>query len=291
MSKKYRKVNQPNHRKISPKPLTLLDIIIPIYNRFDLLEKCVKAIPEAVGTNIPYRVFLVDNASDDEKANAFYGMLSSDFRIIRNKENIGFPKACNMGVRAGSSPLIFLLNSDVILEPNSLDILVRAMDDPEVGVAGMKLIFPSIEQYMEAGLQSTATFRPAGKLQHAGLSSDIRGKLFHHFLGWNPDHPKVNAIRDVLAVTGAAFMTRRKIWEALKGFDEMYGMGTYEDIDFCLSVRLLGGKIIVETKAVGLHYVGATAEGNKISYSLQENELKFLSKWAGKYPWTEHEVL
>ena len=42
----------------------LLDIVICVYGKFDLLTRCLDAIPEAAG-DIKYRIILVDNNSPD----------------------------------------------------------------------------------------------------------------------------------------------------------------------------------------------------------------------------------
>lgn len=204
--------------KVKPK---LLDIIIPVYNRFDLLTKCLGSITNAVGGKFEYNIVLVDNASDKDEAREFYEGLDGSHSIIRNGENLGFPKACNQGVRRKSSPLILFLNSDVILWDNSLTYMVEAMDDPKVGVCGMKLLFPEDL----GGLQSSNIVKPRGKVQHVGLAMNIRTEVFHIFLGWDADHPKVNAIRNVSMITGAALMTRRFIWNKVGGFLEAYGLG------------------------------------------------------------------
>ncbi len=267
-------------RKKSTVPKKLLDIIIPVCGQFELLERCLDSIPEAVG-NFDYNVICVDNNSPKkEEADEFYLQKKGKVFVIRNKENFGFPKACNQGVRRKSSPLIFLLNSDVILEPNAIDILVRELDDPTIGIAGMKLMFP---EYAD-GLNHQ--IRPAGTIQHIGMETDIHGMFIHSYLGWRVDHPKVLAQRDVYAVTGAALMTRRNLWNKIGGFDEIYGRGTYEDIEYCMRVRELGYNIIVAPEAKGVHYTGATAERNQLGFPLDNNRMIFLQRWQQKLNWT-----
>ena len=125
-------------RKKKEKPL--VSVIIPVHRRFDLLTQCLDALPDAFG-GIAHEVIIVDNASPKDEADPFYR--EHKYRIIRNKENAGFPKACNRGANMSNAPLLFFLNSDVIMDKGSGDLLVRAMDDPRVGIAGMKLLFPA----------------------------------------------------------------------------------------------------------------------------------------------------
>lgn len=282
MSKRHRNTQKPVSH---PKPTTLVDIVICVYGRFDLLSQCLDALPEAAG-DLPYNVILVDNNSPErDVADNFYRDISDNIRnlsIIRNKENLGFPTACNQGAKRKFSPLIYFLNSDVILQKDAIVNLVKAIDDPKIGVVGTKLLFP------DNVLDLKHELRPAGKVQHVGLCTNIRGEFYHVFVGWSPDHPKVMKVWEVYAVTGAALLTRRGIFEKVHGFDPIYGMGTYEDVDFCIAVRQLGYNIIVEQSAIGVHYTGATAEHYKMPYPLDQNRLIFMSRWAKNINYTEY---
>jgi len=258
-------------------PQTLVDICIPVHGRFDILTKCLNAIPDAMG-DVPYKIYIFDNASPKEEADLFYP-LDKSIRVIKSNENVGFPRACNRMVAAGKSPLIFLLNSDVLLGAGSVDLLVREMDNPQIGVAGMKLVFPMDHDGLNEQI------RPSGRLQHIGLTTTINSQVIHAFMAWNPDHPRVMAQREVFAVTGAAFMTRRDLWRKVGGLDERYGMGTFEDVDYCVMMRQIGYNVIVNPVATGIHYTGATVEKYKLGYNLGQNYNLFMQKWQGKLQW------
>jgi GT2 family glycosyltransferase len=260
-----------------------VDIIIPVYNRFDLLEDCLHALPGAIG-DIPYKVYIFDNGSKPEDADKYYSNLDSPITVIRSTQNVGFPKACNEAAKRGKSDLIFLLNDDIVLFPNSLKILIEDIkSDPKIGVLGMKLMFPSDHH--------DDPIRPEGKIQHVGMFTNIRADFVHTFVGWSADNPKPNAVRDAYAVTGAAFLTRRKIWLRIGGLFEGYGMGTFEDVDFCMSAREMGYKICVNTKAEGTHFTGATAQSENIPYNMLGNKMVFMSRWQGKLAYTDWKVL
>lgn len=260
---------------------SLVDIIILVHRRFDLLSQCLQSIPAATN-GIGYRIIIFDNGSPFEEANDFYRTLPQDIKVIRNKENLGFPKGCNLAFDRGFSPLVFFLNDDVILDPDSLEHLVHAMDDPKVGIAGMKLIFPEHTDLPQDNGQ-----RPSGKIQHVGLATNIRAEVYHQFIGWTPNHPKVMAVHDVYGVTGAALLTRRWLFTKAGKFLEAYGIGTYEDVDYCLSVRKLGYNIVVVQEATGVHHTGATAVTYQIGYPLNENRMIFMQRWQRDLDWSE----
>ena len=177
-----------------------------------------------------------------------------------------------------------MLNSDVILGAGSVDLLVRNMDDPKMGVVGMRLVFPDDVDLMT----KNPSIRPDGKLQHIGLTTNIRAEVTHAFMAWEADHPRVMAQREVFAVTGAALMTRRDIWRKVGGFREEYGYGTFEEVDFQMSVREMGYNIVVEPLAAGIHYTGATAEEYGIGYNLQGYQMTFLQRWGEKIDWWQY---
>src|SRR3990167_6135126 len=168
MSKRRQRNKVPYIKPVPTKAIssTLVDIITPVYGRFDLLKRCLESIP-AAAKDISYHIILIDNNSPNkEEADVFYNeiKIQKNTRIVRNKGNLGFPKACNQAVRLSHSPLLFFLNSDVILFEDAIKNLVLAMDDPNSGAVGMKLLFPPDT---ESG--------PDGKAQHIGLYTNING--------------------------------------------------------------------------------------------------------------------
>lgn len=265
-------------------PQTLVSIIIPVHRRFDLLQKCLDALPEAFD-DIDYEVIIVDNASPDDEKALIYSELRNKrhFKIYEWKENRGFPKACNYGAKNATSPLIFFLNSDVIMSPRSGVKTVALLDDPKVGVAGMKLLFPeSVEE-----IKLRQDIRPGGKIQHVGISVSIRGDLHHALSGWSADNPKVMRIREVHMVTGAALMTRKVLFTKAGGFFEGYGMGCFEDADYCITLRSMGYNIVLDPTTYAIHYTGATAEGYQIQYPLNQNKMLFLQRWMGRIDFSD----
>lgn len=275
-------------RKHISKPSFLISIIIPSYQRFDLLQKCLNAIPAAF-EDISYEVIIIDNASPQEEKGKFlaHAVFPPNTHLVHLSQNVGFPKACNRGASMAKGALLFFLNNDVILSPGSGVKMIQDLDDPEVGVVGMKLVFPDEEELQKAQLKHSAVQRSPGRIQHVGLFTNLRGQVIHMYLGWSADNPRVNAIREVFAVTGAALMTRRMLFREVNGFDNAFGMGTYEDVDFCFKVREKGLKVLVEIQAVGKHYAGATAEQYNLAFPLNQNKVIYEQKWYNKLVWDE----
>ena len=280
---------RPSQRTSNEK--VLLDVVITTAGRFDELKKCLNNL-ELESLSVPVNVFIVDNASNAEERisngelfdiNHFPKSNFVKFENKRLQQNVGFPGAANEGAKMGEAPLIMFLSDDVDLQPGALDKIIRRLDNPEIGIVGIKLIFPP---------DLKDAIRPAGKVQHIGLTLDVRGNPIHPLVGWSVDNPKCNISREMFAVTGACLTVRRKLFEKIGGFNMIYGKGTFEDVDLCLSVRTLGSRIYCETEATAYHYVGATAEKRQEPFALQINSMIFKSRWAqsGMLTWSEWEI-
>jgi GT2 family glycosyltransferase len=242
--------------------------VVTTAGRFDMLKECLAALDKQT---IPHALHIVDIASPAEERIAHQSLFEGR-DVKRLQENVGFARGANEGARMGSAPLILFIGDDVTLFEGTLEKMVRRMDDPTLGVCGAKLIFP---------LNSTSPIRPAGKIQHVGLALNIRGEVIHPLVGWSVDHPKAQEPRDAFAVTGACFMIRRNLFNKVGGFDPIFGIGTFEDVDLCLKVRRAGYRIYVDTHAKAYHYTGATAEKKNVAFPLQNNFITFRQRWGG----------
>ncbi len=279
-----------------------LDIVIPVHGRPDLLQKCLTALSLAA-FDVNYRLFIVDDASpNQDEMKPVYNSLNGASKVVKNSQNVGFPATANRGAAMGSAKSILFLNSDVEIKggairkmldmlwsPNSPEGVLGPEPDAPVGIVAPKLLFA--DGYGET--------RPAGKVQHAGMAFNSMGKPIHVNIGWSADHPKVNIQRSMQCVTGACLMIRREAWNAvtqsykssgdptLGGFNEIYGLGTFEDIELCLAVRAHGYKVVYEPAAVGTHHVGASSDMQGKGYPLQRNESIFKARCGHLVIWDE----
>ena len=279
-----------NKRKHTSTQQSQVDVVITTGGRFDLLEKCLASLYREAQF-ISLSIFLIDNASNPEERIANSKLFEyhpeddpalgiKEFRSKRLTQNIGFPDSNNEGARLGRAPLILFLNDDVELQEGAIVNAVKRFEDATIGVVGAKLLFPPT---------STSPIRPAGKVQHVGVALNIRGEPVHPLVGWSADNPRANVSRDVFAVTGAFLMVRRGIFNKVGGFNNVYGMGTWEDVELCMVVRQAGLRVFVDTESIGYHYVGATQEKKQVNYPLHTNRMIFQSRWAnsGLMVWSE----
>jgi GT2 family glycosyltransferase len=265
---------------VAKKPL--YDVVISTAGRFDMLEKCLDAI--YTNATQPLTITVVDDATKKEEKihnkHLFEYQKEKDvhnnvvaFNTVRNEVQLGFGGSYNRGAKNARAEYLTILNDDVVINPDYFDKVLEVMKDETIGIVGARLLFPN---------NTTKGNRPAGKIQHLGLAMDIRGNVIHPLIGWSADNPKTQISREVFAVTGALFTTRSKIFHALRGFDPAYGLGYYEDVHLCLSIRKLGFRVYMDAGIGGTHYTNATSEKNPDAFGgqIQQNAMTFRTKWA-----------
>jgi len=240
-----------------------VSIIIVSFNTKDLLRECLLSIKKSQTDGIRYEVIVVDNASADGSVD----MVKEEFKdviLVANKENLGFTKGNNIGIKKAQGRYILFLNSDTVVSPNTLSKMVEFMDE-----------------HRDAGTATCRVDLPNGKLDdscHRGFPTPWRSfshfsglsKLFPRstlFAGYNLTYLDLNTVHQVDSCSGAFMIVRRESGEEIGWWDEdffWYG----DDLDFCYRLKEKGWKIYFVPVVKILHYKGASGGIKKISQHL-----------------------
>ena len=115
-----------------------LSVIIVNWNTKKLLDNCLSSIFKLT-KGITFEIIVVDNGSKDGSAQ----MVKEKFpqvKLIPNRDNLGFTKANNQGIKIEKGKYILLLNSDTYLIENSFSKLIKkAKTLQSLGVLERKL--------------------------------------------------------------------------------------------------------------------------------------------------------
>ena len=69
-------------------------------------------------------------------------------------------------------------------------------------------------------------------------------------------------------MAGFAILLKKVLYEKIKGFDEHYEIGNFEDDDFSLKIAKEGYALMVDESVLIHHYGSQSFKSNNIDYSL-----------------------
>ena len=250
--------------------MTDVSIVIVSYNSRADLEHCLASLHDP-SPEVAHEIVVVDNASSDGSAGA--ARRWKNVRVIASDVNRGFAAASNIGIRAGASDLVLLLNSDTIVPAGAIDALVRELRGrPDVAVVGPRLV--------------DATGRP--ELSFGRMISPL-AEWRQKRLVQGLDRHDLEALRRVDAMTrqeqwpdwvsGACLLVRRADAEMAGLLDERYFM-YMEDVDFCAAIRAGGRRILFTPSVEIVHLRGRSAARapSATSAAYRRSQLAFYQK-------------
>lgn len=269
-------------------PLTDVSILIVNYKTCELTLHTIHSVHRSE-TQFEYEIILVDNASEDGIAEQVFHSYPY-VRVIENEQNVGFAKANNQAMQLATGRYLLLLNSDTIIQPDTLQTMITFMDNqPTIGASGCKIILPNgeLDRACRRGFPTPgASFFYISNLY----------KLFPHnpkFNGYQMGHLNPNESYPIDCLVGAFMLVRREALEQVGGLDEdffMYG----EDIDWCYRIKEAGWGIYYNAETYITHYKGASSRKKpyKIVYEFHRAMWLFHKKhYINMYPLLVNELV
>lgn len=252
-----------------------LSILIINYKTYKLTHQTILSVINTV-QNIDYEVIVVDNNSSDGSLE----QLISDFReysnikFIHNPSNDGFAKANNIAFKNSRGKYILLLNSDVIVNKNTInETLNYIKDHKDVGAIGCRVRLPSGD--LDKACRRSFPTPSVSFYKMCGLS-----KIFPkspRFNRYNLTYLDECEVYLVDCLVGAYMLIPRSIYEKTGGLDEDYFMYG-EDIDLCYKIKQLGYNIIYYGKTSVTHFKGASGKNRKLLYEFHNSMKIFYDK-------------
>ena len=240
-----------------------LSIIIVSYNTKHVIGEGLQPIQQNADAVISYEVIIVDNQSSDGSVE----YLKENFKMfttIANKENAGFSRANNIGVKKATGRYVLFLNPDTVIQKDTLGIMVEFMDrHKDVGAATCKieLYDGTIDDASHRGFPT-----PLNALFHfSGIAGLFPNSTFFngYHLGWQD----LDKVHEIDALAGAFMIVRREAGDAVGWWDEDYFFYG-EDIDFCYKLKERGWKIYYVPTVSTLHIKGVSGGLKKHSQSM-----------------------
>lgn len=190
-------------------------IVIPTWNNLQYLIQAVRSLKQRTKTVHEYRLIVVPNGCTDS-TQLWLNQEKMPFKEL--PKNAGFVVSTNVGLdQVEPDEHVLLLNDDTrITDPDWLDVMVEMVERPEVGAVG------PVSNYV-MGVQ------------------DFR-------LDNLPDE------HEAPFLIGFCMLIKNEAFKKVGKLDEAFGMGTNDDLDYSMSLKEAGYKLLISRKVFVWHY-------------------------------------
>ncbi len=254
-----------------------VSVIIVTYNSANVIRACLASLAPDVQSGL-LEVVVVDNASADGTPD----LVRREFpwaRVVAGRDNVGYSKGVNVGIREARARYLFILNPDTVVKRGAVAKLLEYMDaNPGVGIAGPKLVFE--DGTVQLSCRRFYTFAvlvlrrtPLGKLFKN--PKPVRDHLMLDF-----DHAST---REVDWLLGAAMFVRREAVDSVGMMDERFFL-YFEDVDWCYRMKQRGLSVVYVADAVVEHgYKRESAQTvlNRSFVAHLASLVRYYEKWGG----------
>jgi GT2 family glycosyltransferase len=234
----------------------LVTIIIVNFQTPKLTIQCLRALSERHDSTIKFNVLIIDNKSADDSVLQINDWIKNsgspgETELIANGVNNGFSSGNNVGINESTSEYILLLNSDSLVSRQSIELLVKVLqDNPNVGIASPRLEWPD-------GKPQESCFRfhrPVSEL----ISSACTGLVTSLLRRYEVALAVSGEVSSPEWISFACVMIRREVFDQVGLLDEGFFM-YFEDVDFCHRAQAAGWGILCSPEARAIHLRGGSS--------------------------------
>tara|TARA_Y100000996_G_scaffold378546_1_gene331280 strand:- start:495 stop:1520 length:1026 start_codon:yes stop_codon:yes gene_type:complete len=225
--------------------MTSISIIIPHYNNYQILNDCLESLYESELHDA--EVIIVNNNSTDDSIKKIITKFSKPI-IISTPTNLGYAGGCNYGAKHAKGELLVFLNNDTEVDKEWLSQLIKTMEN-QTHIASVQ---PKI---LNKNNQKTFDYAGAsGGFIDKYCYPFARGRIFNTI---ENDDGQYDDIKRIFWASGTGFITRKSIFNELRGFDENL-FAHMEEIDYHWKCQLNGYEVYANPKSVIYHLGGGT---------------------------------
>jgi GT2 family glycosyltransferase len=265
--------------------MSTISAIIVNYNAGPVLNEAVSLLLNSASVS---KLIIVDNGSMDYSMEKIKHLADSQSRLIciRNSKNLGFAKACNIGIAAdGECDYLLFLNPDCLVYKNAVSKLLSCLkSSPEAGMAGPLLLNPDGTE--QAGGRRSIPTPWRSFVRAFGLSKFAKRYpgIFSDFLLHKQPLPESPI--EIEAISGSCMLVRREALMDVGFLDAGYFLHC-EDLDLCMRFRRKDWKIMFVPDAHVIHYKGVCSKTRPIFVEWHKHKgmIRFYSKFfRHRYP-------
>lgn len=248
---------------------TKVSVVIPTYGRIDLLFNLLVSLANS-SISTPTEIFVCDDCSGIDVS--ILGYFFPNVNFLNSAHNRGFLRNVNEAISSTHGEYLVIANNDLLVQREALDELVRPLvEDSKTGVVG--------------GLVLSSD----GTVQECAGAIWADGTAWNLFRGQAESNGMPKNVREADYISGCWLATRRSTWDSVGGFSDELAPAYCEDMDYCLKVRQLGQRVIVNPHSRVTHLEGQTM-GTDVTSKVDGkryqdiNQRKVFAKWHAILP-------
>lgn len=180
-------------------------VIIVTYKGHKWYERCFSSLRKS---SIPVQTIVIDNASNDGTVE-YIRENFPEIHLIESKENLGFGKANNVGMRYAldhGCEYVFLLNQDAWVENDTFENLINIHKrNPEYGILGPVQVNAERNKVLDGVVQFLINPDNCNKQMFSDFILDTKKEVY-----------------SVAEINAAAWLLPRNTLEIIGGFDPLF---------------------------------------------------------------------
>jgi GT2 family glycosyltransferase/glycosyltransferase involved in cell wall biosynthesis len=246
----------------------LVSVVVLAYNNLDFTRACLHSI-ETLSDWPDLEVIVVDNASTDG-TRAFLAEWEAGGagrRAILNDDNLGFAAGNNVGLAAARGDYLILLNNDTYVTPGWVATMVRHLArNPDIGLLGPVTNNIGNEARIE--------------IQYADMDGMRRNAAMY-------TRRHMGELFDIHTAAFFCVAMPRSTYELVGGLDEAFGIGFFEDDDYCRRVQAAGLRVACAEDVFIHHHLSASFDALKAERKkelFERNKAIYEAKWGAWVP-------
>ena len=253
---------------IASMPAPRVSVVVLTYNNLDFTKACLHSIERE--SNWPdLEVIVVDNASGDGTREYLqeWERGGGNRKVILNDDNLGFAAGNNVGLAAATGEYLILLNNDTYVTPNWVRTLVNHLRrNPGIGIIGPVTNNIGNEARIEIGYADMRGMKSAAAAytrRHAGHVFPLRTVAFF------------------------CVAMPRATYAAVGPLDPAFGVGFFEDDDYCRRVEAAGLGVACADDVFVHHHLSASFDKLKAEKRQElflRNKAIYEAKWGEWIP-------
>lgn len=250
-----------------------VSVVVLTYNNLAFTQACLHSV-EAHSDYRNLEVIVVDNASSDGSVEYLRSWAAEpsaaghERRLILNQDNLGFAAGNNVGLAAATGEVLVMLNNDTFVTPGWVRTLrAHLLRDGSLGLVG----------------PVTNNIGNEARIEICYADMD---EMVAQAGNYTRQHPG-----EAMPIDTVAFfcvMLPRAVYDSVGGLDEAFGLGFFEDDDYCRRAGQAGWKVACAEDVFVHHHLSASFDqvgAERKRELFERNKAIYESKWGA---WKAH---